>query len=166
VRPLKIIKDVNCWAIAVLFVVLVALGWYMMGLSFFDRLYHYSLAVHKSLGMIMLLLVVVRIVWIILASRVKKFVVLIPLSKRYGLLAFYLLMLVINITGYLITTSAGKPVEIFDYVSFPALISIKKQALEAAISLHYYLAYGSVILIIVHSLITHRPRILSRLKKR
>ena len=165
-RPIKIIKDINCWAIALLFVALVVLGWYMVGLSYFDRLYHYSLAVHKSLGMIMLLLVVVRTIWIILASRVKKFVVLIPLSKRYGLLAFYLLMAVINITGYLITTSAGKPVEIFNYVSFPALISIKKQALEAVISMHYYLAYGSIALILIHSLITHRSRILSRLKKR
>ncbi len=165
-RPLKIVKDVNCWVIALLYVALVLLGWYMVSLSFFDRWYHDSLTAHKSLGMIMLLLVLVRVGWIILAGRLKKLLVPIPFTKRYGLLSFYVLMAVINITGFLISTSAGKPVEIFSFASFPALISIKKEALELVISLHYYLAYGSVILILIHSLVTHRPRVFSKLKSR
>lgn len=163
-RFLKILKDVNCWAIAILYMVLVLLGWYMVGLSFFDRWYHDSLSAHKSLGMIMLLLVLVRVLWLLIASGLKNPSTLISLRNRFNRTFFYILAAIINITGYLISTSAGRPIKIFDVVSFPALISIKKQALELIISTHYYLAYGSIILILVHALIMHRPRNLTRLK--
>ncbi len=163
-RFLKIVKDVYCWVIAILYVVLVWLGWYMVGLTFFDRWYHDSLTAHKSLGMIMLLLVLVRVLWIISVSIYRKSLVRISFSKRFNRISFYLLMAGINITGYLISTSAGRPVDIFGFASFPGFVSVKKQALELVISLHYYLAYGSVLLILVHAIIMHRPRILSRLK--
>ncbi len=165
-RPLKIVRDVNCWAIAISYIVLVLLGWYMVGLTFFDRWYHDSLSAHKSLGMIMLFLVLVRVVWIILAGTLRKFPIPVRIAVRYKRINFYLLMAVINITGYLTSTSAGGPVEIFGFVNFPAIVSVKKQALDAVIALHYYLAYGSVAFILVHALITHRPRILTRLKSK
>jgi cytochrome b561 len=146
--------------------VLILLGWYMVGLSFFDRWYHDSLAAHKSLGMIMLLLVLFRVLWLLTASVIKSPSSLISLPKRFNRAVFYILAAIINITGYLISTSAGRPIKVFDLVSFPGLISMKKQALEFVISTHYYLAYGSIILILVHAFIMHRPRILARLKGR
>ena len=163
-RPLKILKDFYCWAIAILYMVLVWLGWYMVGLTFFERWYHDSLTAHKSLGMIMLLLVLVRVVWIISAGTFRKFLVPISIATRYKRINFYLLMAGINITGFLISTSAGGSIKIFGFVSFPAIVSLKRQALEAAIFLHYYLAYGSVVFILVHAFIKHRPRIFSRFK--
>ncbi len=165
-RFLKTVKDVNCWAIAILYMVLVLLGWYMVGLTFFDRWYHDSLSAHKSLGMIMLLLVLVRVVWLLIASGLKNPATLMPVRIRFHRTFFYILVAAINITGYFISTSAGKPIEIFGFVSFPGLILIKKQALEFVISTHYYLAYGSIIYILFHAFVMNRPRILSRLKHR
>lgn len=163
-RPLRIVKEVCCWAIAIIYVLLLVLGWYMVGLTFFDRWYHDSLTIHKSLGMILLFLVFVRVLWIIFSSKLVKFLARIPLRSRYYRILFYFFMVVINITGYLISTSAGDPVEIFGLVNFPAFVALKNRALEAAVSIHYYLAYFSVVLIFVHLLIVHRPRVLKRLR--
>jgi polyisoprenoid-binding protein YceI/cytochrome b561 len=166
VNPLKIAKDVNCWAIAILYLVLIWLGWYMVGLTFFDRWYHDSLMAHKSLGMIMLFLVLSRAAWILAVGTIGKFPLPVPFVKRYKRINFYFLMAIINITGYFISTSAGGSVKVFDFFNVPAIISVKKEALDFVIAAHYYLAYGSVLFILIHSLIKHRPRVLSRFKSK
>ncbi len=165
-RPLKILKDTYCWSIAISYVVLLWLGWYMVGLTFFDRWYHDSLLAHKSRGMIILFLIHFRVLWIISVGAHRAFIDKRSFPRRYRRITFYFLMAVINITGFLISTSAGAGVKIFGFDGVPAVVSIKAPALDFVISTHYYLAYGSAVLILIHAVMQPKPRIFSRFKSR
>lgn len=161
----KLARDVYCWAVAILFVGLIWLGYYMVGLHFLERWYHDSLAAHRSLGMIMLLLVLFKLAWIVYTEIIRSRFVAGIFFKRYTHI-FYLLALVINLTGYLVSTSAMAPVSVFGLFKVPAIISVKKELLELLIGLHYYLAYGAVFFVLAHALMRLAPRIRAFRSKR
>lgn len=51
------------WLIAALMVSLLALGVWMMGLSYYDPWYHDALKLHKSLGISLSLVVLIKLIW-------------------------------------------------------------------------------------------------------
>ena len=51
------------WVSALLIVVLFGLGLYMVGLSYYDPWYNRAPSLHISLGLLVLLLTLIRIVW-------------------------------------------------------------------------------------------------------
>jgi len=61
------------------------------------------------------------------------------------------LMFIIPITGYLITTSDGKPVDMFGLFEIPALLSVTEMVRDNSIFLHYWLAYGTIALVGLHA---------------
>ena len=65
--------------------------------------------------------------------------------------ALLLMMFVIPITGYLISTSAGKPVPVFDLLEIPALVGKNTRLRDAAIAVHYYLGYGVGVMAVAHA---------------
>ena len=54
------------------------------------------------------------------------------------------------LTGYLISTSNGKVVDIFGWFNIPALISKNTKVRDIAIELHYYMSYGIAVLLLGH----------------
>ncbi len=59
-------------------------------------------------------------------------------------------MLVVPVTGYIISTSAGAGVAIFGLFEVPAVLPKSAPLRDAAISVHYYFAYAGVGLIALH----------------
>jgi cytochrome b561 len=55
-------------------------------------------------------------------------------------------------TGYIISTSAGDGISIFGWLEVPAIITAGEAVRDLAIELHYWLAYGTAGLAIVHAL--------------
>jgi cytochrome b561 len=161
-RCRKVVKDIYCWVMAILCIGLIWLGWYMVGLTFYDRWYHDSLMLHKSLGMIVLLLVVVKGGWT-LYDRVEQFSSpSIPINRKYSHITFYLLMVAITVSGYLISTSAGASISIFGIFGMPPILTVSEGARDIAIGLHYYLSYGTALLVVVHGLARLKPRLFAR----
>ena len=161
-RCRKVVKDIYCWVMAILCIGLIWLGWYMVGLTFYDRWYHDSLMLHKSLGMIVLLLVVVKGGWT-LYDRVEQFPSpSIPINRKYSHITFYLLMIAITVSGYLISTSAGASISIFGIFAVPAVASVSDTIRDVAIDLHYYLSYGTALLAVLHGLPRRKPRLFTR----
>jgi cytochrome b561 len=60
-------------------------------------------------------------------------------------------MMIIPLTGYLISTSEGAAIEVFDWFSFPVLLQINERARDIAIDIHYYFAYTTLALVILHA---------------
>ena len=58
-----LIAKVLHWLIALLIIALLGIGWWMVGLSYYDPWYHDSLNWHKSLGIIVLLIVGFKVIW-------------------------------------------------------------------------------------------------------
>lgn len=142
------------WLAAILIIGLTWLGWYMVDLGYYDKWYNASLHYHKSLGMLALALVLVKAGWHQYTPAPGPSAGLPGWERRAANLVHYVLwgmMVLIPVTGYLISTSAGKPVRIFDWFGIPALIEVDEELRELAISAHYYLAYATLFLVAGHA---------------
>lgn len=142
------------WAVALLMITLIALGWWMVGLSYYDRWYHDALETHKALGMIALLLGGVKVAWylgsakVAFAAGVRSWERIVARGVHA---AFLVLMVMIPCTGYLISTSAGDGISMFGLFDVPALAARDERVRDLAIELHYYAAYAIGALALLHA---------------
>ncbi|EKV29467.1 Cytochrome B561 [Caenispirillum salinarum AK4] len=153
------------WIIAVLIIGLIGLGWYMVGLTYYDPLYHDSLSWHRSLGLIVLALVVARLGWMLADRRPRP-----PLSlTRFDMIAsrtvhlvLVALMVVMPVSGYLISTEAGDPVPVFGLFSVPAVIEVSDTLRDLATEVHFYTVYGAAALVALHTLAALKHHFIDR----
>jgi cytochrome b561 len=107
---------------------------------------------HKSLGMLVLLLALVRIGWK-LANRGLPGPVGEPWQRKaaaagHGLL--YLLILAQPLSGWLMSSAANYPVTLFGWFHFPALIGENHQLHESLEEVHEMLFTLMLIVVAVH----------------
>ena len=142
------------WGIALSIIGLIWLGWYMVDLTYFDKWYNQSLALHKGLGMLVLGLVLILYVWKII-SLSPSFAASVPAWQRTAATMMHyvlmFLMLVIPLSGYLVSTSAGKPVSFFGFFDVPPMFEKDDATRDLVIVLHFYLAYGVGVLVLGHA---------------
>ncbi|MCG8492775.1 MAG: cytochrome b [Sneathiellales bacterium] len=142
------------WLIALSIISLIVLGWWMVGLSYYDQWYHQSLEIHRALGMLVLLLASLFLIWKIFAKSPPLQSELTALEKLGAKTAHILLlvsMFTIPVTGYVISTSAGAAFTFFGLFDIPAVTQISEASRELAITIHYYAAYCVGILALVHA---------------
>jgi cytochrome b561 len=107
---------------------------------------------HKSLGMLVLLLALVRIGWK-LANRGLPRPVGAPWQRKvaaagHGLL--YLLILAQPVSGWLMSSAANYPVTLFGWFQFPALIGEDHELHEALEEVHELLFTLVLVVVAVH----------------
>ena len=142
------------WVIALTIFGLFGLGWYMIDLSYFDRLNKILPAIHKSIGMLLILVFVFSVIWKLVNLAPKP----VEGSTRFEIIAakmahlgLYGLMAVILITGYLIPTAKGMGISVFGWFEVPATItSIPVQEYVTGL-IHKYLSYAIIGLALLHA---------------
>lgn len=142
------------WTIGLAIIALIALGWYMVGLTYYDPLYHDTLDWHRSLGLIVFALVVARLVWTAFQRKPTPSAALTPVERvtsRIVHVALLVLMVVMPVSGYVISTSAGDAVSVFGLVAVPAVAKISDGLRETAVAVHFYTVYGAAALIVLHA---------------
>lgn len=141
------------WFVAFLIIALLPLGWYMIRLDYYDPWSRDALEIHKGLGMVVLLLASIMIFWQTAGRRTRLTVSRKQWEARAAKTTqnlLYALMLVVPVTGYIISTSAGAGVSVFGLFEIPAVLPKSVPLRDAAISVHYYFAYAGVGLIVLH----------------
>ena len=149
-----LIAKILHWLVAVFIFSLIALGWYMVGLTYYDPWYYDSLNFHKAFGVIFLVIALVNSIWYFLniapvptkatnpwIMKLTKFV------HRFLLI----LTLIIPITGYFISTSEGDGINIFGILTIPATIHAPELMRDICIQIHYYCSYGILVLATLHA---------------
>lgn len=142
------------WSVALLIVGLLWLGWYMAGLSYFDRWYNTSLEWHKTLGMIALVAGVVNVAWATGSHAPLPPATRAAWERRSAHaihLILFAMMVAIPITGYLVSTSAGAGIPVFGWFEIPAMLPMSEELRDWAVELHYYLAYITAVLVLLHA---------------
>ena len=114
------------WAIAAMLLIQVPLAWYMIDLpEGASRDSNYGL--HKALGMVIFAVAVLRLVWALISKRpplppevgtVEK--VLAKLSQAI----LYIMVILMPISGWLMSSAAGKPVDVFGLLTLPMLVAL------------------------------------------
>jgi len=150
-----IISKLLHWLMAVLLIALFAVGLYMTGLDYYDPLYHSLPWWHKSVGLLTIMLLLVRIIWKLLNTEPEALtthkqweVFLAKLIQRL----FYFLILLIGISGYLISTAKGKGIEFFNFFEIPALTTALEEGRADLIGdAHEMLAITLIVLAVLHA---------------
>lgn len=143
------------WVCALLIIFLFGLGIYMTGLDYYSEWYHKGPVLHISLGLVLLILMIARVIWRVSNRTPAK---LPNHSRAANFLAtlvkyvLYVLIFIVLLSGYLITTAEGKPASLFDLVHFPVLTQLSAANVDRAGLVHELLAWAIVIVAALHAL--------------
>lgn len=144
---------ISHWLSVIMVFALITLGLWMVDLTYYHSWYHKAPQLHKSLGMVLLLLTLARIAWRLLIPRPA------PLSSHSRLekqlahsvhVLLYVLLLTIMFSGYLISTADGRGIEVFDWFEVPALFPGFDKQEDIAGEIHFWLAMSLLLVILFH----------------
>jgi len=143
------------WSVAVAIAGLFALGYWMVGLSYYDPWYRQGPDIHRSVGVILFIVMVARLAWRFvsppprpLANHQQWEIVLV--HGAHGLL--YLLIFVAMVSGYLISTADGSAIQVFGLFEVPSITGQLKGLEDTAGLVHYWVTWALVVLAAVHAL--------------
>ncbi len=142
------------WLIALITFGLFGLGLWMTDLSYYDEWYQKAPRLHEGIGVFLFIFLLIRIVWRWISAPPKPISTLKQWEKTGSHIAHALLnvlLLVITISGYLIITAKGEPVHVFDLFSIPASLSGLSNQEDLAGEVHYFVAWGLIILAGLHA---------------
>ena len=152
------------WLMAVAFVAMFGVGWYMVELTYYDALYQTLPHIHKSVGILLVLALALRLAWRWsnptprpLGGRPREI-----LAAKIAHALLYLLVALIMLSGYLISTAEGAPIDVFDWFAVPATITSIPQQEDLAGVIHEYLAYVFIGLASLHALAALKHHFVNR----
>ena len=144
------------WLMAVAFIGMYFLGSYMVDLTYYDSLYHTLPPIHKATGILIGLLMLMRFAWVYSQPRPTPAVSTAPavthLLAKLGHLSLYGLVLILLISGYLISTAKGHGIGVFGWFEVPALLASDTDRADWAGDIHEIAANAFVLLIGVHAI--------------
>ena len=153
------------WLVAAMVVGLFALGLWMTGLSYYDPWYRQAPDLHKGIGVLLFLLLAFRLVWRSINGRPGPVAGSGRLEHRLAVVAhgaLYALMILVMISGYLISTADGRGIDVFGLFSVPATIQGVEGQEDMAGTVHLALAIGLVGLAGLHALAALKHHFLDR----
>jgi cytochrome b561 len=151
------------WLMAVAIVAMYLLGLWMVDLTYYSPYYRTAPDIHRSVGMLLLFMLVLRFAWRLVNDKPSD-TELSPLERRIARLVhwgFYPLLLALMVSGYLISTADGRPIEVFNWFSVPALVH-DKGVEKTAGEVHEYLADLTMIIIALHAAASLKHHFLDR----
>ena len=142
------------WLVAAGIIGLIWLGWWMVGLSYYEPWYHDSLQLHKAFGLLVLILALALVFWRFAGKRPLPSGSMAPweiTASKVMHFALFALMIAVPVTGYIITTSEGQGVSMFGWFEVPAVMPKSDATRDLAIAIHYYFAYAGIALVVGHA---------------
>ena len=119
-----------------------------------DKQFYAVIDIHKSFGLSILLLMVVRVLWR-LSDRTPAFPVAMPTWERFAArtseFLLYLGLFVMPISGYLWASAYGEPVRFFG-IKLPALVQLTGPWIRLAKHTHDIAAFVLLTIVVLHVL--------------
>jgi len=122
-----------------------ALGIWMVELGYYDSWYHDAPYIHKSLGMLLFLMLVFRLVWRllnvrpVLMGKAWEQVIALLVHRLH-----YIVLFVLMVTGYVIPTAEGVGIDVFGWFTVPAIISFDQAQADMIALIHRYAAWAAM----------------------
>jgi cytochrome b561 len=126
------------WVITLTLLGQIPLAWYMIELPMSpDKFATYAL--HKSIGMTLFTLAVLRVLWALWSSRpalpdtMPRWQVYVSKFVEFML---YLLVIVMPVTGWLMSSAANTPVSVWGWLTLPDLVEPNEKLMETLKLVH------------------------------
>jgi len=152
VKNYNIVARALHWLSALVVFGMFGVGFWMVDLTYYSSWYKTAPHWHKSIGLLLAALTLFRIVW--------KFVKPSPkiegsvLEKRAAHVAhqlLYLLLFILFFSGYLISTSDGRGIDIFNWFTVASMGELFANQSDISGLIHKYMAYALIGLAILHA---------------
>lgn len=153
------------WLVALAVFGLFALGYWMVGLSYYDPWRQEAPDLHKSIGLLLFGLMLLRVLWRLLnpsPAALASHGATTRLASKLGHGLLYLGLFGVMITGYLISTADGRGIEVFGLFTVPATFTGIPDQEDVAGETHRILAWGLVIFAGVHGLAALKHHFIDR----
>lgn len=153
------------WLVALVVFGLFALGFWMVGLSYYDPWRQSAPDLHKSIGILLFAVMLLRVLWRLLnpaPAALSNHGPLTRLASKLGHGVLYFGLFGVMISGYLISTADGRGIEVFGLFSVPATLTGIAQQEDIAGAIHEYLAWGLVIFAGLHGLAALKHHFIDR----
>lgn len=141
------------WLFAFSIIGMFGLGYWMIDLDYYSEYYKSAPNFHKSVGMILFFLLFFRIFWKAINISPKG------IGKNYeialakiGHYTMYLLMVIIFASGYFISTSDGRGIEIFNIFTIPSMGEFINNQESIMGKIHFYSTYTLIGFVFIHAL--------------
>ncbi|ENN7017712.1 cytochrome b [Enterobacter ludwigii] len=143
------------WIFAIAVYAMFGLGLWMVRLSYYDGWYHQAPELHKSIGVLLMMGLVIRVIWRHISpppAAPKTHSKFTRISAVAAHITLYALLFALLISGYLISTAEGKPISVFGIFDVPATLADAGSQADIAGVIHLWLAWSVVILSVLHGL--------------
>ncbi|HKI62582.1 MAG TPA: cytochrome b [Mariprofundaceae bacterium] len=140
------------WLMALTIFGMFALGIWMRSLDYYDSWYHEAPYIHKSIGILLLLLLVFRLGWRLFNARPDLMglwwekIIALAVHRLH-----YLLMFTVMLSGYLIPTAEGVGIDVFGLFTVPATFTFDKQQADLIGKIHWASAWAMMGLAAMHT---------------
>ncbi|CAM4396730.1 cytochrome b [Vibrio astriarenae] len=153
VNQYNVVSRVLHWVSALVIIGMFAVGLWMVDLSYYSEWYRTAPHWHKSVGILIVATTLFRLLWnkVVKTPQIDG-TPLIRMAAHLGHLALYALILVIGISGYLISTEDGRGIEVFDWFTVPGLGQLFEGQADLAGEIHFYAAWSLILLAAGHAL--------------
>lgn len=140
------------WLIAVGLIGLFASGLWMTTLDYYHPWYHRAPALHISVGVVVALLALLRMLWSLFSRKPQQIA-----ERVFALLAqavhviLHLLPLLVAVSGYLIVTAEGQGAAVFSLFELPPLLEAASERADTAGKLHLWMAWSLMLVSLAHA---------------
>ena len=142
------------WLMALSIFAMFGLGLWRVELTYYDSWYQKGPNLHRSIGILLFILLIGRLLWRLSDGRPEELAQHQPwerLAAKLTHIALYMLIFAVMISGYLISTADGRPISVFGWFEVPATLhGIDKQE-DIAGEIHLILAFTLVGLALMHA---------------
>lgn len=143
------------WFTAILVIGLFFTGWYMVELDYYSTWYQVLPEIHILAGTVLLILwcwVLLRLLRRQTNHFPQPHQAMERLLARWVKRLFYVLVLVMVVTGYLIATGQGEDLVLFESIKLPALSHFSAKQIDTMGSIHEITSYVIMSLAVLHAL--------------
>jgi len=143
------------WLIALSIIGLFTLGYWMVDLGYYHPWYTQGPDIHRSIGIVLLVLMILMFIAQIIQTKPKSLESHSQFEKVTGTLThklLYLLVVMILLSGYLISTADGRAIEVFQFLTIPSAAELLNNQVDIAGFIHQYFSYTLMLLVAIHTL--------------
>lgn len=153
------------WSVAAAVFGLFGLGLWMVELTYYDDWYNRAPDIHRGIGVLLFLALGARLLWRLIDPPPRPEPGLSRLELRASAIVhvlLYVLLFATLLSGYLISTAKGQPIDVFGLFSLPATLSGLPNQAETAGDFHLGLAIALISLTGLHALAALKHHVLDR----
>ncbi|NOH31825.1 cytochrome b [Vibrio chagasii] len=151
------------WISALTIFGLFGVGLWMVDLSYYSEWYKTAPDYHRSVGILLAVVTVVRLAWKLVTASPKvegKAYEVVAAKIAHGFM--YLNLAVLFISGYLISTSDGRGIDVFNWFTVPSMGELFANQSDLAGTVHYYAAWVLIIMASVHALAAIKHHVIDK----